>query len=99
MLIEIKDYWFIESSTITCVRLDVAGVFKKFPVIRIDTKTDKILLSDFETIEDLVAEFERLVSLFNEWEVFMNKKRTLPDKIINKNITKQIITKQAVSPK
>lgn len=79
MLIEIKDFWYVETTTIVGVRLDVKGWFKnKYPVIIIERhKAKNIVLSDFETSEELQAEFERLVALFNEWEVYLNKHRDI----------------------
>ena len=83
MLIEIKDYWFVETSVVTGIRLSVKGWWKKYPVIRIDTHGKPIILSDFDTeitdfneLEDIIEDIltknrdkiVKLQNLKNIWE-------------------------------
>jgi len=99
MLIEIKDFWYVETSTVDGIRLDVRGWWRnKYPVIIIERfKAKNIILSDFDNSEALQKEFERLVKLFNEWEVFLNKHHDINKTIrqVNKVTTKQVSNKES----
>jgi len=73
MLIEIQPNRFIDHKEVKYIYMDLYG-FKKIPCIVIKTKSiGKIVLTDFESFEDLENKFNSYVSLVNEWEMYLIK--------------------------
>jgi hypothetical protein len=87
MLIPLQPNRYIDHSEIKHIYLDLYGL-KKIPCIRIETNNKKaIVLTDFESFEDIEGSFNKIVSLVNEWNVYIikeSRKVVKDSKVTNK---------------